>query len=396
MQNWIICILIFLCLVLNGTSTSSIIIFLFLVYLFIKNISNLNNYRDLKILLFVSFFISFLFGLSKGIELTQLIRFFSVLILFWTYPLKFELKRIHLILLLIVGVYLIIMQLGRAIGISVIDDFITTNYPNEKKIFIETVYDNIDKLVNEFDTRLAGIASEANTMAHTMLILFATIIIGLRKNFSSRIVLVAFICAFISILVTGGRTGLVTFIIMNIFIFKDYLKQNKKILLLFISGFIILYFNYLVNFRAFDLLSLFDQKESSGSIKMQILLDYFMEISSGSIEDFIIFIFGYMNWDRHFDAELGNVISFYGVMGLLLIVLFFIQIYKATYKNYRWIFFIFLISIGGTILLNYRFGILTFLALSSVNQKNILTFNKKHKQVLIQNKAIVKTYEIIN
>ena len=386
MQNWIICILIFLCLVLNGTSTSSIIIFLFLVYLFIKNISNLNNYRDLKILLFVSFFISFLFGLSKGIELTQLIRFFSVLILFWTYPLKFELKRIHLILLLIVGVYLIIMQLGRAIGISVIDDFITTNYPNEKKIFIETVYDNIDKLVNEFDTRLAGIASEANTMAHTMLILFATIIIGLRKNFSSRIVLVAFICAFISILVTGGRTGLVTFIIMNIFIFKDYLKQNKKILLLFISGFIILYFNYLVNFRAFDLLSLFDQKESSGSIKMQILLDYFMEISSGSIEDFIIFIFGYMNWDRHFDAELGNVISFYGVMGLLLIVLFFIQIYKATYKNYRWIFFIFLISIGGTILLNYRFGILTFLALSSVNQKNILTFNKKHKQVLIQNK----------
>ena len=386
MQNWIICILIFLCLVLNGTSTSSIIIFLFLVYLFIKNISNLNNYRDLKILLFVSFFISFLFGLSKGIELTQLIRFFSVLILFWTYPLKFELKRIHLILLLIVGVYLIIMQLGRAIGISVIDDFITTNYPNEKKIFIETVYDNIDKLVNEFDTRLAGIASEANTMAHTMLILFATIIIGLRKNFSSRIVLVAFICAFISILVTGGRTGLVTFIIMNIFIFKDYLKQNKKILLLFISGFIILYFNYLVNFRALDLLSLFDQKESSGSIKMQILLDYFMEISSGSIEDFIIFIFGYMNWDRHFDAELGNVISFYGVMGLLLIVLFFIQIYKATYKNYRWIFFIFLISIGGTILLNYRFGILTFLALSSVNQKNILTFNKKHKQVLIQNK----------
>lgn len=386
MQNWIICILIFLCLVLNGTSTSSIIIFLFLVYLFIKNISNLNNYRDLKILLFVSFFISFLFGLSKGIELTQLIRFFSVLILFWTYPLKFELKKNHLILLLIVGVYLIIMQLGRAIGISVIDDFITTNYPNEKKIFIETVYDNIDELVNEFDTRLAGIASEANTMAHTMLILFATIIIGLRKNFSSRIVLVAFICAFTSILVTGGRTGLVTFIIMNIFIFKDYLKQNKKILLLFISGFIILYFNYLVNFRALDLLSLFDQKESSGSIKMQILLDYFMEISSGSIEDFIIFIFGYMNWDRHFDAELGNVISFYGVMGLFLIVLFFIQIYKATYKNYRWIFFIFLISIGGTILLNYRFGILTFLALSSVNQKNIFTFNKKHKQVLLQNK----------
>ena len=256
----------------------------------------------------------------------------------------------------------------------------------KKKIFIETVYDNIDELVNEFDTRLAGIASEANTMGHTMLILFATIIIGLRKNFSSRIVLVAFISAFISILITGGRTGLVTFVIMNIFIFKDYLKQNKKILLLFTSGFIILYFNYLVNFRALDLLSLFDQKESSGSIKMQILLDYLMEISSGSIEDFIIFIFGYMNWDRHFDAELGNVISFYGVMGLLLIVLFFIQIYKATYKNYRWVFFIFLISIGGTILLNYRFGILTFLALSSVNQKNIFTFNKKHKQVLILNK----------
>ena len=382
MQSWIICILIFLCLVLNGTQTSSMIIFLFLVYLFIKNISNLNSYRNLKILLFVSFFISFLFGFYKGIELSQLIRFFSVLILFWTYPLKFELKRKHLILLLIAGVFLITMQLGRAIGISVIDDFITTYYPNEEKVYTEIVYNNIETLINEFDTRLAGIASEANTMAHTMLILFATIIIGLRKNFSSRIVLLAFLSAFLSILLTGGRTGFVTFVIMNIFIFKDYLKQNKKILLLFTSGFIIIYFNYLLDFRALDLSSLFDQKESSGSIKLQIFVDYVQEMSSGSIEDFIIFIFGYMNWDRQFDAELGNVISFYGVTGLILIVLFFIQIYKATIKNYRWMFFIFLISIGGTILLNYRFGILTFLALSSVNRKHILKYNEKNTYFL--------------
>ena len=382
MQSWIICILIFLCLVLNGTQTSSMIIFLFLVYLFIKNISNLNSYKNLKILLFVSFFISFLFGFYKGIELSQLIRFFSVLILFWTYPLKFELKRNHLILLLIAGVFLITMQLGRAIGISVIDDFITTYYPNEEKVYTEIVYNNIETLINEFDTRLAGIASEANTMAHTMLILFATIIIGLRKNFSSRIVLLASLSAFISILITGGRTGFVTFVIMNIFIFKDYLKQNKKIFLLFTSGFIIIYFNYLLDFRALDLSSLFDQKESSGSIKLQIFVDYVQEMSSGSIEDFIIFIFGYMNWDRQFDAELGNVISFYGVTGLILIVLFFIQIYKATIKNYRWMFFIFLISIGGTILLNYRFGILTFLALSSVNRKNILKYNEKNTHFL--------------
>jgi len=323
-----------------------------------------------------------LFGFYKGIELSQLIRFFSVLILFWTYPLKFELKRNHLILLLIAGVFLITMQLGRAIGISVIDDFITTYYPNEEKVYTEIVYNNIETLINEFDTRLAGIASEANTMAHTMLILFATIIIGLRKNFSSRIVLLASLSAFISILITGGRTGFVTFVIMNIFIFKDYLKQNKKIFLLFTSGFIIIYFNYLLDFRALDLSSLFDQKESSGSIKLQIFVDYVQEMSSGSIEDFIIFIFGYMNWDRQFDAELGNVISFYGVTGLILIVLFFIQIYKATIKNYRWMFFIFLISIGGTILLNYRFGILTFLALSSVNRKHILKYNEKNTYFL--------------
>ncbi len=386
MQSWIICILIFLCLVLNGTQTSSMIIFLFLVYLFIKNISNLNSYRNLKILLFVSFFISFLFGFYKGIELSQLIRFFSVLILFWTYPLKFELKRNHLILLLIVGVYLITMQLGRAIGISAIDDFITTYYPNEEKVYTEIVYNNIDILINGFDTRLAGIASEANTMAHIMVILFATIIIGLRKYFSRPVVLIVSLSVFTSIILTGGRTGFITFFLMNIFIFKDYLKQNKKTFLLVTSGIIIIFYNYLIDFRALDLLSLFDQKESSGSIKLQIFVDYIQEISSGSIEDFIIFIFGYMNWDRQFDSELGNVISFYGVTGLILIVLFFIQVYKATFKNYRWMFFIFLISIGGTILLNYRFGILTFLALSSVNRKHVLKSNKKNTSIILSNK----------
>src|ERR1035437_3446576 len=117
MQNWIICILIVLCLVLNGTTTSSVILLIFLLYLFIKNVSNIKKIRDIKFLLISSFAISLCIGLLNGILLNQIIRYIALVILFWTYPLKFELERKHLYLLVLTGLYLIVMQVGNALGI---------------------------------------------------------------------------------------------------------------------------------------------------------------------------------------------------------------------------------------------------------------------------------------
>lgn len=335
---------------------------------------------NIKLLLFFSFFVSFLFGLLNGIVMTQLIRFLALLILFWTYPLKFKLNRNHLILLLLVGAYLIAMQVGRALGISSIDNFISSNYPNEGKLFIETQYDNVGGLFTGFDNRLAGICSNANIMGQSMLILYAIVIIGLRKNFSGLFVLFVYSTFFLSILFTGGRSGLLVFIIMNGFIFWRQIMQRKLLLIsIFIAlGFILIYFDYLFDFRAFDIISLFNHKGSSGSIKIQIFVDYLREISSGSIMSSVMFFFGSLNWDRQFDAELGNIISFFGITGFMLIIYFFIRVYKSTYKIYRFVFSIFLLSIGGTIVINYRYSILMFLILSSVFQKYILDQDEKN------------------
>ena len=217
-------------------------------------------------------------------------------------------------------------------------------------------------------------------MGLSITILYASAIVGLRKNFSNLLVFGLGSLFFISILLTGGRTAMVTFVLMNVFIFHRQLKRRLLLVIpIFIAlGFVLIYYVSLLQFRAFSNASLFGGKEASGSIKLQIFLSYLQEYTFDNLNDIISLIFGRLNWDRMFDEDPGYIISFFGIAGFIVIAIFFYQVYKMTYKSNRFVFSLFLISIGGTVLINYKFSILLFIVLSSGYRKYILERNDEN------------------
>jgi hypothetical protein len=375
MQNWTVCILIVFCFVLNSTATSSVIL---LTILFILLFSNMSIGRDLfniKFLLFISFGISLIIALVTKIDINQLIRLLCLIILFWTYPVKYDLQKKHIWILVFVGFYLIGMQIGKTLGIPMLNDFVNSNYPIEKNYWGDNEFDNVGEIFAGFSNRLGGIYYNPNIMGQSILILYVVIIIGLLKYFSKAFTLSIGALFFLSILLTGGRTAMLTFIFLNAFLFWPEIKMRFVFWIPFflLLASVTIYYGTLFEFRAFyNLTGSFSDSEDSGGQKIQIFMSYLNEYDFKSIEKVFMFLLGNLNWDRQFDAELGYLLSFFGLIGTWFILLFFILVYGKTPPGYRFVFLLFLISITGTILINYRFSILMFMILSLVrNEENV-------------------------
>ena len=65
-----------------------------------------------------------------------------------------------------------------------------------------------------------------------------------------------------------------------------------------------------------------------------------------------------MNWDKQFDADPGYILSFFGLFGTLIFILYLLYIYFQLDTKFKFVFFILLISLGATIIMNFRFSIL--------------------------------------
>ena len=163
-----------------------------------------------------------------------------------------------------------------------------------------------------------------------------------------------------------------TFIL--IFISNLYFNSSKKNLLIIFIPIFILFTILVYNFelRVFsNMLHLFSDKEDSGSAKLVMFINYLKYDAFSSLNNILTFIFGKLNWDTQFDADPGYVINFFGIIGLINIVIFFIKIYSTLINKHKYVYYLFLTCIGATIIMNYRFSILTFLILSLSNKKNI-------------------------
>ncbi|ARN77772.1 hypothetical protein BST97_07035 [Nonlabens spongiae] len=129
--------------------------------------------------------------------------------------------------------------------------------------------------------------------------------------------------------------------------------------------------NLFQNFRSFNLGNLYGEKLSSGTVKLEIFIEWLAEILNGSLENTLLFIFGSGVIVDQFDFDLGYILQMFGFLGLTSIFLFIISIFRKTPKQNRYIYFIFLISIGATLIINFRFSILTFMILSMYLQPQL-------------------------
>lgn len=329
---------------------------------------------NIKFLLFFSFVISLTIALLTKIDVNQVIRLLCLVILFWTYPIKYNLQKKHIWVLIGVGIYLIGMQVGKTLGIPVLNNFVSTNYPIEKNLWGDNEFEGVGQILSGFSNRLGGIYYNPNIMGQSILILYVVIIIGLLKDFSKVFTFSIAGLFFLSILLTGGRTAMLTFILINIFLFK---RDIQRRLVIWIPVFIIIaavtvYYGTLFEFRAFyNLAGSFSDSEDSGGQKVQIFMSYLNEYDFKSIGKIFMFLFGNLDWDRQFDADPGYLLSFFGLIGTLIIISFFIMVYRKTPQRYRFVFLLFLISVTATILINYRFSILMFMILSLVRNEEL-------------------------
>ena len=85
------------------------------------------------------------------------------------------------------------------------------------------------------------------------------------------------------------------------------------------------------------------------------------------------FLFGHLNWDRQFDADIGYLLSYFGLFGFMAILVYFTVLFILTNTKYRFVFGLFLISLGATLIMNFRFSILFFIILGiTFKQKKII------------------------
>jgi hypothetical protein len=370
LQSNITFLLILSCFILNSGLISNLLIFILLLSLIIINSKNYKLYFFLKLFFILICFISFLNSLFYIFDYNQFFKFLILIILVIFYPFKYTLTKNHAKVLILTIIYLVIMQIGNALGITLFVNFIDKFYPISENLW-DYKFDstNISEIISN---RLAGIYYNPNIMGQSLVFLYAIILDKLNISFTKKTRIYITILIFVSILLTGGRTALITFIIL---LGLNHYRYFKKYIFLFIP-IIVLFIAYIVTtlqLRAFE--NIFNPlaEDDSGNAKLQILISYFRDFNFNSISTIFTYLFGYLNWDRQFDSDIGYLLSFIGIFGFLYLIFILIYIYRKTVHSNRYYFVLLLITITATIFLNLRFSILFFLIISKFNKQ--LYFN---------------------
>lgn len=374
-KNWLIFAVIVSVFVLNSTSTSNFIIVTLLFLLLCTNLKSLKKHLNSKMLFLLGSLCSIIVGALLVYNEIDLLRIGSLLIVLFTFPYKFHFSVKQYKLLLIIGLYMFVLQVGHGLNIGFISNYINSYYPIDINGWM---YGDLEVLSDLNDVRFAGIFYNPNIMGQSMLLLFCLLLEFIKISSNKILVFSIVFVFFISILLTGGRTAMFTFLIINYFAFKKHYTKKHFIFaipLLLLMGlfFLPVVGTFLANFRVFDLGSTYGEN-TSGSVKINILLDWLSQLFMDANFNLFQVIFGIGSIPTQFDFDFGYILQMFGFFGFAVLFSFLIKIYRVTMLQYRFVFFIFLISIGATVIINFRFSILTFVILSMYNIENKLKY----------------------
>jgi hypothetical protein len=325
-----------------------------------------------KYFILLCFIISIATGASLIVEQAEFSRIIMLTIAFFCFPLNVCFNATYTYCLVAVFFFLFLTQVGSALGIPYTDVFRDSFYPIEDNVWSSN---NIEGIESLNDNRYAGIYYNPNIMGQSMVLLYVIIAKCLNDLNDFKLKIILTFLFFVSILLTGSRTSIFVFFIMLFFQFKSFFKFSfiipfASIALLFILFNMDSISIYLDNFRSFNVASLYGEKLSSGTAKLDIFLTWFNEILNGTWSNSIQFIFGVGVILQQFDFDIGYILQVFGLFGFIAIFMFFRKIYMITPRKNRFIFFIFLISIGATVIVNFRFSILAIIILSMYQNSN--------------------------
>ncbi|CAM3324483.1 hypothetical protein [Empedobacter stercoris] len=370
-KNLVFNIFIVLLFLLPNNSIFYLINILMLFFLIKSNILNVLVNQNFKFLLIFVGIFSFLFNINSiGIDFKDLMIFVNIILLIILFPYfnhhnnNYNIKPQTLYFIYFV---ILFSQLSFMLNIPIINNVIKSIYWNNES----------DK---DFDFfvgigRNGGLFFNPN-QASKYLTLLLVLVIYLKNKYKYFIVLLIIL----SILLTGSRTGfIITSIILSIHVF--YELKNIKI------GFLaLLTAMYIILFKLpDDNRSLKVNETGSFDYKVNVLVDYINKITYN--DEFKSLLFGnfssnheYISNKFHldkkyifgFDAEIGYIISFFGLIFFTILITYFIKIFCS--KNIRnniliivpftfWI-------LTSTILFSFKTSILYMVVLGYLFSKN--------------------------
>ena len=270
--------------------------------------------------------------------------------------------------------YILLTQLAYVLNISFVTNLLDTLYPFEGSSLAD-MYSHMRTHIavdNMFNYRLGGLYRNPNDCARAVSFLFVAFLLLYKDN--RRNITIFSLLSFVSILMTGSRTGLAVAMIFfagYVLINKDFSSSFKlSVLGVGAATLVLLTTTPLFSFRGLDISQGFS---NSANYKMETFLYYIQNESSlGRL------LFGYLNPDlfvandsvkSHFDADFGYLVFNYGLVGFMGILLFNMLLFLRMKPLGRTFFLVLLWMVSSTVYSSYR-GIFMYILLLS------LVFNK--------------------
>lgn len=370
LNNWLCTMLVVSVMVLNSSNISNMVILGLLGFLFVLNANNLSKLFYPKFYLLVFMLIPLILAYFQGIDTVNLVRFVVLFMLIWIYPVPVNLTKRNTTVIGFAILYIILMQLSSAFGLGV-QQFVSSYYPIENNLWATETLPGYQVLFTGLEARFGGVFYNPNIMGQIVCIVFILMIKDMNRYYQQPVFyLFGFLC-FLSILIAGSRTAIVPFLIVGFFLFRKSIQKKYAIFyatILFIPV-IFLLADFFQHYRVFDLTGGFDPDRGSIAVKYGILADYLHTVVVEQKDYFRLF-FGNLTFDRQFDADIGYILSFLGLAPLILLLAFLGFTFLRTQHEYKYTYFVLLISVGATMLINYRFSILLFLLISFYANEN--------------------------
>ena len=298
----------------------------------------------------------------------------TIMLYFACFPLVGNLRMRNGYLYFIFGI-IFLSQIVYLFGLTYIGHLLDQIYPISEGDMAAIEYArNHATFANMFDYRYGGLYHNANQCSKYITMLLAFFLINNRDEHMGKIIPFV-IFAYLSVLLSGSRTGFVVATIIIYFIFFRMRKLSNNYRLL-IGTLALIGFGYFIQRSVGTVrgLDIGNGMNDSVNVKWETLVFYL--ITEKSI---IGLLFGHLD-ERlfegqygltlsHLDTEYGYLIFNFGLIGFFSVFVFWYMVYKRMDKSSRIFMFLLLWCVTSTIVCSYR-AFFAYMVLLSVIYSN--------------------------
>lgn len=315
-----------------------------------------------KIILIISLLISFVVNLpTLNLGGKAILTFAYILLLFYTFPMIGSVRIRNMYLYISLSIILLsqlVFVINYIPGIFLIDIL----YPvpeedlNQYEYFVNEAAGTLSQSLS---LRNSGLFRNPNQTSKYLCLILACFLLENKKMKLKKFLFFIPAC-FLSIIMTGSRTGLVvsSLLIVTWTFYNRKIKKGYKAFALF-CFFIIA---SIIAFGKTEIrgANISDGLEKSANVKFDILSGYL-----NSDVSVLSFFWGNIDSnDIHFDSEYGFFIFNYGVIGFVLYLIFWYKMFKSTNKTDKIVYLFLLWMVSSTIMLSYRCAFVAMLMFS--------------------------------